>query len=136
MEHSQALEVMTVLADYYGKEMSESQATLWGVELLAFDERDAMAAARVAGTFYKFMPSLAEFILLMKDESKARRQAALGRQLEGMAWDAPYTGPIDKYHSPADDGLSEHERLELNTKRGWFVDDDKPRDAAERATKD
>jgi hypothetical protein len=62
-----------MLAAYFpGRTMAEETSQLWEREILGYDQRDGINAARELGSMSKFMPSLAEFVDAVREERNRR----------------------------------------------------------------
>lgn len=62
MTNADALRVIAMLTAYFRQDLSDETAALWSNELLRYDVRDGIEAAKLLGAHRKFMPSLAEFV--------------------------------------------------------------------------
>lgn len=73
MRESDAARIVSMLAAYFpGRTMAEESAQLWEREIVEFDQRDGINAARELGAMSKFMPSLAEFADAIREERNRR----------------------------------------------------------------
>jgi hypothetical protein len=67
MKESETRRLLAILAAYWRAEVSEDTASLWSASLAEFEVQDGMCAARVLAEQTKFMPSLAELLVAMRE---------------------------------------------------------------------
>ena len=72
MTQADAIRLVNVLGSYFRQEIAEETAVLWAKELLAWELSDGLEAAELAGKTQVYMPTLAEFLAMVRDVRNVR----------------------------------------------------------------
>lgn len=67
MTSAEAVRLIAVLASSFRQDISDETAVLWAKDLVAFELSDGLEAADICRQTAVFMPSLAEFLALVRD---------------------------------------------------------------------
>jgi hypothetical protein len=104
MTQAEAIRLVAVLAASFRQDVTDETAVLWANDLIPFELTDGLEAADITRKTSVFMPSLAEFLAIMRDCRNSRLET---RALPSVGKCCDDQGFGHFYRDHADDAMRE-----------------------------